>query len=660
MKQPQERRLRPQYLRLVLIFTFLTALPHALHLPLLISLFFCGMVAWRFISLSHPRLAPGRFIIFLLTLGGVLLVYLQHQTLIGRIGGVSLLMVMLALKLLELYKQRDVYVVAYISYFLVITQFLFSQSILLTLYLLCLVICLTALLLEINRVTPSKWLLDPIRRTLYISLQALPIAVILFVLFPRLSHPIWHFGIAGQSAYSGLSDRVSPGSISQLIQSSAIAFRARFLSETPPPELRYWRALVLWDTDGFEWFNKNQTTSSGNPLMIEPLDEPITYEVMLEANYKRWLFALDLPISAPEGSIMNQDYILTTDHPVRRTSQYMLTSATQYLTQKPNLARLQMALKLPDNVTPQQRELVDNWRQQAGSDEDLVNAALRHFNEQPFVYTLNPPYYAENPIHQFLFEDREGFCEHYASSFTQLMRVAGIPSRMVIGYQGGEYNPMGDYYILRQSDAHAWSEVWLQKNGWTRIDPTAAVAPERVRHSIQPEFGDLGSPVLFQLDENGFVTSSIKNLKLALDAANIGWRRWVIGYSQKQQFKLMRNFGLNFSSSGEWSGMMIVLIGLVLLLITLRILLQGRHREEPVLKGYNRFCKKLSRVGLIRDSNEGPLDFSRRIYALRPDLSPQTQQIIDLYIKLRYAEKDSSQAVNDFLDQVRRFRPKQA
>jgi hypothetical protein len=287
----------------------------------------------------------------------------------------------------------------------------------------------------------------------------------------------------------------------------------------------------------------------------------------------------------------------------------------------------------------------------------MIQLALDHFHTQPFIYTLTPPSYDENPIQQFLFEGREGFCEHYATSFTLLMRLAGIPARMVLGYQGGEYNPVGDYYILRQYDAHAWSEVWLEQGGWTRIDPTAAVAPERIRHPIEPDFSEPGSPVRFRLDDKGLLYAAVQRLGMLMDAANIGWRRWILEYSQEHRFNLMRHLGLERSSATHWLGLSLGLIGLTLILITLFITLREKGRQDPLVTAYRRLGKKLAAAGLPPRPHEGPLDYSLRIARYRPDLRMQTDQLFDDYIRLRYGPEPTLGMLRRFYQQVKRFRP---
>ena len=438
-----------------------------------------------------------------------------------------------------------------------------------------------------------------------------------------------------------------------------MAFRVRFQDPRPAPETTLLARLVLWDTDGFDiCSDRPQPGSVRKPGEFLQASAAVSYGVFLEPHRQRWLYALDLPEFAPPGSRLTSDFTILTKQPVQRARHYLLRSNTRYRIDSPDSEELRRALALPDNVTEQERKLVESWRLNSSADQDLVGLALQYFHDQPFVYTLNPPTYPDNPVHEFLFEGREGFCEHYASSFTLLMRMAGIPARMVLGYQGGEYNPLGDYYLLRQYDAHAWSEVWLDHQGWTRIDPTAAVAPERIRHSIQPDIAGVGSPALFQLDHKGAFSSALNQLKLVMDAANIGWRRWILDYNRERQFDLFNKIGIDFSRTAEWLTLSLGLIGLTLLMIALHIILQGRPRQDPVLVSYRRLCKKLANAGLPRRPSEGPLDYSRRIARERPDLSSQLDGLFACYIQLRYAAGPASETAQLFREQVRRFRPK--
>jgi transglutaminase-like putative cysteine protease len=656
MRATSEQSLKPGLQLQLYLLTGLVLLPHAAHMPILVSLFLFAALAWRLLSLKFPRLQPGRWLLVATTLTGVFLIYSQHQTLIGRDAGVSLLSVMLVLKTLEVRKRRDLTVTVYIAYFIIVTQFLFNQSFLLLVYLLVMLVGHTSLLMSIQRVTPPRSPLETYKRTFWITLQAVPIALILFVLFPRLTHPLWHFGLDA-SATTGLSDRVSPGTISQLIQSSEVVFRVKFDDAVPAPEQRYWRALVLWDTDGFSWFtDEDQPFDQQMPRLLST-SEAVSYRVFLEPHRKRWLYALDLPLTAHSGAELTGDYLLRSKQRVIRALQYEGLSSTGYRLVGLSAEKRQRALKLGEGITLRQRNLASSWQQNGNEAAAVVQQALDYFHDNPFVYTLNPPTYRANPVEQFLFDSREGFCEHYASAFTQLMRLAGIPARMVVGFQGGEFNRLGDYYTIRNSDAHAWSEVWIEQRGWVRIDPTASVAPERVRSTIRTGLGSIGEPVRFIGQQDGFFAVNLRNVRMLLDAMEVNWERWILGYNREQQFGLMQLFGFQFMRHGGWVLLVLGLVFSVLGLITLRLLMQGRIKQGQTVRLYQKFCRRMAGIGLPRIAREGPLEYSRRTSQERPDLAPQIREITKLYIGLRYGPRQTRPQQHALMDRVRHFRP---
>ncbi len=657
MRQTKDHTLTPILQLKLYLLTGLVILPHIVNLPVIVTLFLFATLGLRLYSLKIPQLQPGRWVLFLLTIAGVLLTYNQHQSLIGKDAGISLLSVMLVLKTLEVKRRRDLYVTIFIAYFVIVTQFLYDQTALLLIYLILVMVGHTSLLLEINRVTQSKRMFETYRQTFTLTLQALPIAIILFIMFPRLSHPLWAFGNEG-SGLTGLSNEIRPGSISQLIQSDDIAFRAIFNQQAPPRFDLYWRGLVLWDTDGTTWKTDKSRPIPMLSSHIKPIGEPIEYEIILEPHKKKLLFTLDLPVLVPKESKLALDFSLYTKKPVTQPKQYEAISYTRLQPVTLISEMRKRALLLPDNVTDKQRELVANWRATTNSNSELIEKALNYFNSEKFIYTLNPPRYDRNPIDQFLFDEREGFCEHYATAFTQLMRLAEIPARIVVGYQGGEYNQLGGYYTIRQYDAHAWTEVWLQDEGWKRVDPTAAVAPERVRSAIDPNFSSVGSPVVFKIDDNSFIGKSLRQLGMLLDTSGLQWRLWVLGFDKDRQFSIMRRLGFDFLTAGYWGLILVAVISFILVIIALNLFRKGVVQQDPLARIYRNYCQKLKAVGIDKPPHEGPLDFSNRVIAQRPDLAKQVVQITNNYIRMRYGN-EVKPMLRDFAKQVKRFRPKQ-
>ncbi len=659
MNRPPQRPVGRGELAGATLLVGAAALPHLLHLATAIGLFFLLLLGLRALALWRPRLVPGRLLLLLLTLVGAGLVLSHYPILFGKEAGSALLTVMAALKLLEVRRRRDLYVLVYMALFILVTQFLFFRGLPILLHALGVTLGLTALLLESSRAVPSATPWPSLRRAALLLLQAAPLMLVLFVLFPRFSSPLWNLGPEQKTARTGVSDRLSPGSVSRLAQSREVAFRVTFDGPPPPPAQRYWRGRVIWFSDGFEW----RADPLPPPLEEVPVaadDAPrYAYQVTLEPFPGRWLYALDLPLSAPPRAEPTADLQLLRETPVKRRTGYRMVSAGRLQpTPLPDAERAR-GLQLPDNITPRMRRLTREWRRATSDTRGVVERALAFYREQPFFYTLYPPLLERNPADQFLFETRRGFCGHYATSFTLLMRLAGIPARVVVGYQGGERNPLGDYLIVRQSDAHAWAEVWLEGEGWVRVDPTAAVAPERIEQRLDPELiaPEPGAPIDFVRLDPGPLGRLLHRIGLGIDAIDNGWRRWVLGYSRERQEALMRMLGLDFLRGVNLALGMVAAAAVVVALLGL--LLLRRRREAPLLRDYHRFCRRLARIGLPRRAHEGPRDYAERVAAARPDLAGQVDAIARLYIGLRYGRTGDDRAGRRRLRRlVRRFRPR--
>lgn len=655
--ETRERQISSGLLLTLSGLVVLAAIPHFSHLNIQITLFFLFTLLIRVAGVYIPRLLPGRLLLFVLTLAGIVLVISHHTLLYGKRAGVALLTVMLALKLLELKRRRDLFVVLFLSYFFLVTLFLFTQGIMLAGYVLLLVTGFTALLLEASRQTPGgpRKVLLP---TLSLVVQALPIMVALFVFFPRLSGPLWNLGAGDNEGVTGLGDSITMGSLSRLIESDAVAFRADFPGQFPERKSLYWRGPVLWHTDGKKWDAGNQTEAAR--VEFKALSDSIEYSVTQEPSDKPWLFALELPDRLPREARITPDFQITSTRPLNQRHRYNLSSRLVYNTGPLTERERRMGLQLPPTVTTRMRQLVGSW---AAADPDplsIANRSLSHFRNEPFFYTLMPPLLGDNPVDEFLFESRRGFCEHYATSFVTLMRVAGIPSRVVTGYQGGEINTVGNYLVVRQLDAHAWAELWIQGRGWIRVDPTAAVAPDRIGDSFRIDAGDrssIGLPVSFRPVESDWMKRLARQVRFGLDALNTSWNRWVLGYSDSRQLELMKRLGLGFLQGTKLVFGMLVSVGTLVVLIMAWLWYRGRDRLDPVLRDYLRFCARLERRGLGRLAHEGPKDYARRVTESRPDLKGEVSDIVRLYIGLRYGKRPSGENAKRFHRLVKEFRP---
>lgn len=631
----------------------LVLLPHAVRLPLWLTAAVVAAGAWRLTLARRRAPLPPRALRLLATTAGTLGVYAEYETLAGLDAGIALLVLMAGLKLLETAHRRDLIVVLYLAYFLVITQFLYSQAAAIAAYMLVVVWGATAALISVNRTTGAPLDRRHARTAAGLLAQAVPIMLVLFVLFPRLPGPLWQMPDDAYAARTGLDDSMAPGAVSRLSRSDEVAFRVRFDGAPPPHRERYWRALVLAGYDGERW---ERIDRRGGPPALEAGGEALEYEVTLEPHNRRWLFALEAPTRAPDGASVTPALELLAPGPVRELARYRQRSHSDY--------RLGDALSgsehrgytaLPVAAHPRSRALARGWRQAAGGDDRaVVERALRHFRSEPFHYTLQPPRLTGDTMDQFLFETRRGFCEHYAGAFTVLMRAAGIPARVVTGYLGGEMVE-DEYMVVRQSDAHAWAEVWLGDAGWVRVDPTGAVAPSRIEAGLGAALAE-GEPVP-AMARPGFGWQ--RRLGLWLDRLDARWDQWVLGYNASRQQDLLGRLGLG--DPGRMALALALILG-ALMAVAAAITLAGARPapRDPLAREWWRFERRLARIGLPRVPSEGPSDYTGRIAAARPDLAPRVRHIGALYTALRYGDGRAPAELRQLRAAVRRFRPGRA
>ena len=636
----------------------LVVLPHAARLPWWISMFAFGMGAAHSLLLRHPGWKAPQLLVFAATLAGGTGVFLTYGTLFGRNAGVALLVVMLSLKLLELRRLRDVQLMIFMNYFLVITNFLFTQTPLIALYMIAATVVNTAALGVATQARSAHPAITELRFAAVLLLQSLPVMLVLFVFFPRIAGPIWGLPKDAYSGVTGLSDTMSPGAISQLAQSGVPAFRVKFSGNAPPPQQRYWRGPVLWHTDGRTWSTGRSAAllrPEANPAM-QAEGEAVHQSITLEGQRTRWLIGLDVPVEVSVPALDMAGFQWLSRRPLRERTRYEVVSYPRYRSGYLDPRLREAALQLPDGVSTRIRTLARSWRDKARSDRDVARLALDYFHNEPFVYTLTPPLLGEKPMDEFLFSSRRGFCEHYAAAFVMLMRSAGIPARVVTGYQGGEYNPVGDYWLIRQSDAHAWAEIWLPDKGWVRVDPTAAVAPERIERALDLDALSSGAPARFQTGEDSLFSRGLRRLHYSLDALNSSWDQWVLSYGPDLQREVLAALGF---SQPTWKTMTVILALLVstlLLGIAGWLLIRKPGSSDPLLCAWRRFCTRVARLGIQRRPSEGPRDFSRRIVAARPELERQVNRITEAFIMLRYGRPtDPAQRLAQLRRLVRRF-----
>jgi transglutaminase-like putative cysteine protease len=636
----------------------LAVAPHCVRVPLWVVFIFGLFAIWRVQGARGAWPLPDRrhrlllmvkqitaIVMFLVVLG-------SFGGKLGRDAGVALLIVLIGLKLLEMKSERDYYLVTVLGFFVVITDFLYDQEIATAVYLACVAVVLTACLIVFNDRLGSIPAIACLRLSGRMLAQALPLAAAMFLLFPRLPGPLWGLPRDAGSAVSGLSEEMTPGSLSQLGLSDEIAFRVEFDGALPKPEALYWRGPVLWDTDGRTW--TAGVWGRGLPVAVEAAKPAVRYTVTLEPHGKRWLFALEMPTNTPAVSRVTADFRLLARSRIDDRIRYTVISHPNYRILSASETEIEAARALPDGAHPRARALAREWLGEARDARALIDRALGYFNQAPFYYTLRPPLVSGDTVDGFLLESRRGFCEHYAAAFTVLMRAAGIPARIVTGYQGGEFNPLGDYLIVRQRDAHAWVEVWLQPEGWVRVDPTAAVAPARVEFGIDNVLPREGGALALALQENLMFQRAVTRMRNIWDAANNSWNQWVLGYGPERQYALLASLGVedpDWLDLGIWLS---VALGGLLLAIAAWMFLDRHHSADPVRRLYDRFCAKLARRGITRRGHEGPLDFAARAAALRQDLAGSIGLVTDLYVTARYSARPVETAALERA--VKRFR----
>lgn len=607
----------------LVLCVLMVTVPHAPHLPAWISALGAVLLLWRS-YLAHSGLPlPGRIPLLVITIASLLGILIEFHTLFGREVGIALLALLASLKLMEIRNRRDAIALIYLCCFSIIVNFLYSQSLATGLYLIATLLVITASWVHLNM--PGSAFRDRFKVASTLLLQALPLTLILFLLFPRIQGPLWGLPQDAYSSRSGLDDRMSPGSMAHLILSDDVAFRVRYKGRIPRRDQMYWRGPVLWDFDGREW-TRGRASDVVAPRLSDASD-PVEYEVTLEPNNKNWLFALDMPDGITMPARLTYDFQAISSRPIHERIIYDARSVLSY---RANLqesdAELKRALRLPTGIGPKAVALAAKWRSQGISDEQLIGRALAYFHDQDFRYTLDPR--PAGSVDDFLFSTREGYCEHYASGFVFLMRAAGIPARVVTGYQGGEYNPAGRYYIVRQSDAHAWAEVWLKGAGWRRMDPTAAISPERVARGLST----LETPALPVADGAAWMHS----LRMNWDALSYRWNQWVLGYNSENQFAYLSRIGL--TSATRQIAYLTAAMGFIVCLFALYMLRDlFLKKTDRAQKAWLKACKKLERAGLPRLQHEGPLDYATRIAMTRPDLATGFREIAELYIRLRYS-----------------------
>ncbi|MEZ5557437.1 MAG: DUF3488 and transglutaminase-like domain-containing protein [Pseudomonadales bacterium] len=646
-------------LALLMVAQVTVVLPFLLYLsPLIVAVsLFC--VAWRAGVYQGRWDYPQRWVKAVLVVGSVVSAAFSGIGAYSLESAATLLILAFALKLIEMRSRRDAYLVIFLGYFVIATLFLFDQSISAAAYGLLAVVLVTAAMVSLNQLMTRVRPLASLRLAATLIAQALPFAVVLFLFFPRIA-PLWTVPLPGASK-TGMSERVTPGDIAALSRSDELAFRVVFDGPVPAPRDLYWRGLVYSRYADGTW-----TVGGALPDWdgVAPAPDPdwrgIPYEVLLEPTQSTWLFALDTPWPRSPGVDRSRDFRLEAEDPVLAVFRYRATAYPQW--------RMDLSLpealrwretRLPDADNPRIRDYARRLFADNGEPRAFINAVLAAIRSEPFFYTLNPPTLPRrDAIDQFWFESRRGFCSHYAGALVFMLRSVGIPARMVGGYQGGEVNPIDGHLMVRQFDAHAWAEAWLDGEGWVRVDPTSAVAPARIESGLNAALSQEDRAALSALTNARLSNWGLLNDAIYwVDSLEHRWNLWVVGYDANMQSNLLTKL-LGEISAVRIGAAILVGGGVTVGLVAVSLFWRRRPvRRHPVERLFARFCLRLGAYGWPRHPGEAPATFLRRLAAAGLIAEDESQQLVAELDDLLYNPDAVRSAVTlrDLRRQLRRL-----
>ena len=622
--------------------------------------FLCSLLAKFWMEKTDRRLRsmPLKIALAIAAFGAV---YFSYGSPRGLEPGVTLLVMLVSLKILESHTARDFHVLIMVGWVLCLSAFLLSQDFGVALCVLATFVLLTAALIQFHRRTaPGGALWPPLGTTFKLLAQALPIVILLFFFFPRGTGAM-RLRIPGKPIdTTGFSGELSPGSIAAVASSGDLAFRVEFPDGPVPPRASlYWRGAVLSRGDGLNW---QVDAGVGRARRSERVAAaPIRQRITIQPHAGRWLFALDRPLSAPPGSTLAPGRYLNSVRPVSTLRSYEVLSAADGGEDSLHPRERATTLQLASAATPAMRELVRSWTTNGDDPLTTVKAALEFFRTQGFVYSLSPgQYLGPDALDDLLFRRKTGFCEHYAGSFATLMRLAGIPSRVVVGYLGGQFNQYGNYLLVRQSDAHAWCEVWLPENGWTRVDPTSVIAPDRLSLGSLRDMGTASvqsqaNPGESSANNTRAAAGFLSNAQLAWDTVSYAWDSRVLSFDVEGQREFLMQVGMDALPGTSLLLWIAAVAATLLASYAALILWRSRARPDAVKRLYDTFCRHAAQLGVARVITEGPADFAKRAATLLPQHASRIERIAGSYIALRYGGDASPSLVDSFAADVRAF-----
>lgn len=654
--KPLQIALPRHSVRWIMASVFMAVVPHMIRLPWWLTAAVVFALLWQLQVFRQRWSMPGWFVRLILVISGCYGIYFTYGTIIGPDAGVSLLVLAYVFKLLEMRTVRDAYLIVILSYFIVATEYLFSRNLLVSLYSFVVIGAITATLVALNQRGPDTRMRHTGKVAFRLLLHSLPMMIVLFFMVPRFA-PLWSMGVDVKKARTGMSDSMTLGDLSELSLSSALAFRAELLEgQLPAPASLYWRGAVFSNFDGQSWkVDLDAVKSLDRDATLKALsrgtlskvvdanggDRLLKYRVFLEPTQFRWIYTLPLSSVDTKGYTLATDFTWRSSDPIINAIHY----DARYLgSPESNRSGLtdhlrQLYLQLPKKGNPRTRR----WAQQLVAAHNYraaptVEAVLAYYKQRNFHYTLRPTPVTVNPIDEFLFTTQNGFCLHYAGATVFALRAAGIPARMIGGYQGGELHESGAYVSVREYMAHAWIEYWEPNRGWQRVDPTAAVAPERIDQGVRSLLRDDSYRASSPLNPGHMRNWPLfSQLRQSFEHLDYLWNRFVVGYDRSAQFKLFENL------LGQFSWVKVIWALLIAVLTTLLLIAgwlwwrQPKTVSDPVDLLYHRFCRRLEKQGITRLPSEPPYAFSQRVAQERPDLALLVADITDRYVALRFA-----------------------
>jgi len=589
-----------------------------------------------------------------LVIAALVAIFISYGAIKGIEPGVSLIIVLMSLKIFEAHTVREFHFMVMLGWVLCLCGFFLAQDLVIAVSLLIAFTLLTTALVQFYRGLATGRIWPPLRGALTLLAQAVPLIVLLFLLFPRVTTGFRLLLTPNATSASGFSDRLSPGSVEAMATSTAVAFRAEFPDDDVPRSIPlYWRGLVLTQGDGMEWRFREMLHSSPQFHAGSTIRQLIT----IEPHGENWMFALDRPVTEPPGASLRSGNYLRSWQAIVKPRRYEVKSSLEPARQDLLPLERKQLLEVPASISPRIRELAQSWSQADPNPHAIIRRALDFFQTQRFRYSLSPGEYRKNDLDEFLFHRRVGFCEHYAASFATLMRLAGVPARIVIGYLGGEFNEMGHFYLVRQSDTHAWCEVWLASTGWTRVDPTNVVAPERENSGFESflERNAAAGEIIPRFSRTFARQPFFAKIRVTWQTLNYLWDSRVLGFDSEAQQTLTHEIGLpDLRPVSLLFLSAFTAAGFVLILATW-MRFRARVQSDTVQGLYTKFCAKAARMGARRNPTEGPVDFASRVSRVLPQESERITTISHCYIGLRYARDSDASRLHALAREVRLF-----